>query len=355
MIGGIITKPPENIPAKVSRKSYRVKKTSSLLDGFLVYGLKKKTVLRELKSIYPKCKVDKIVEVMNDEIDVAEEMDIDDLIDKFTTMEINKGKMNGGGIGIPFPSYLIAIVKKFEEGGQALNAVYANIHTILEKGLELLQFLSNKNNCLKDYLKYLVGKNITKLLEYYVIGAIAMSSNPIEVVERFIHILGMIGPIVITSLGGIALTIIGKYLSAIVTYYGTKLGEAGQGAYTDIQNKIEEFHKLKGEEAIRQLNDIYESLLEVKTVYFPTHEEESAANLEELMKEVKLNLTEKQRNLLNNVGELHDAKSVKEMHQEMLVENKKAGGRRHRKTKKHHKKSQKKHRKKSHKRHHKKK
>jgi hypothetical protein len=239
--------------------------------------------------------------------------------------------------------------------------------------LELLEFLSNKNNCLKDYLKYLVGKNITKLLEYYVIGAIAVSTNPIEAVQSFISILNMIGPIVITSLGGIALTIIGKYLSAIVTYYGTKIGEASQNAYTDIQNKIEEFHKLKGEEAIQQLNDIYESLLKLINEHFPTHQQRTADNLKELMEEVKLNLTEKQRNLLNNVGEFVDAKSVKEMHEEMeqernegaamqveegaamQVQEGQPGGKRHRKTKKHHKKSQKKYRKKSHKRHHKKK
>lgn len=318
-----------------------------------------------LKSIYPKCNVDNMVVVMNEDINLAEEMDINDLIGKFTSMDINEGKTTGGGIGIPFPSYLIAIVKKFEEGGQALNAVYANIHTILEKGLELLQFLSNKNNCLRDYLKYLVGKNIIKLLEYYVIGAIAMSTNPIEAVQWFISILNMIGPTLIASLGGIALTIIGKYLSAIVTYYGKKIGEASEDAYIDIQNKIENFHKLTGKQAIQQLNDIYESLLKLINEHFPTHQQRTADNLKELMDEVKLNLTEKQRNLLEKVGELVDAKSVKEMHEEMERERKEraaameedeiAGGKRHRKTKKHHKKSQKKYRKKSHKRHHKKK
>ena len=175
----------------------------------------------------------------------------------------------------------------------------------------------------------------------------------------------MIGPTLIASLGGIALTIIGKYLSAIVTYYGKKIGEASEDAYIDIQNKIENFHKLTGKQAIQQLNDIYESLLKLINEHFPTHQQRTADNLKELMDEVKLNLTEKQRNLLEKVGELVDAKSVKEMHEEMERERKEraaameedeiAGGKRHRKTKKHHKKSQKKYRKKSHKRHHKKK
>ena len=278
-------------------------------------------------------------------------------------MDLNKGKTKGGGIGIPFPSYLIAIVKKFEEGGQALNALYANIHTILEKGLELLQFLSNKNNCLRDYLKYLVGKNIINLLEYYLIGAIFISSNPLQLLNVLRSILNMIGPIIPQIIGGTISIITGKYVSAISKYYLEKGQSKAADKATELQTKLNEFVNMSDEEAVENIKNAANNLHtliteEMKPMPIMTEEEK-----EDFMDEVKEGLTQEQRDLLTKVGEFVNAQTVKKMHEEM--ERQKArqegaamqveGGKRHRKTKKHHKKSQKKYRKKSHKRHHKKK
>lgn len=377
MIGGTkTTHKSTKHGAKVSRKSPRIPRPTKKYEEYL----------KNLKSKYPKCNVDEMVVVMNGEIDLAEEMNINTLINNFTSMDINEGKMNGGGIGNPFPSYLIAIVKKIEEGGQALNAVYANIHTILEKGLELLQFLSNKNNCLRDYLKYLVGKNITKLLEYYVIGAIFISSNPLQLLNVLRSILNMIGLTIIPFIGGTVSIITGKYVSAISKYYLEKGQSKAADKATELQTKLNEFVNMSDEETVESIknaaNDLH-TLIETEMKPIPIMTEEEK---DDFMNEVKEGLTQEQRDLLNNVGEFVDAQSVEKMHEEMerqeairqekmkrkkarqeeearqkeaekqvVGEKRKAGGKRHRKTKKHHKKSQKKHRKKSHKRHHKKK
>ena len=321
-----------------------------------------------------------MVVVMNKSIKTEKSKTINVLINNFTRMDINEGQMNGGGIGIPLPSYLIAIVKKFEEGGQALNAVYeegrhtlnsvyeegrhtlnavyVNIYTILEKGVELLQFLSGKNNCLEDYLKYLVGNNITKLIKYYLIGAIVISSNFLELVNVLLRILNMIRPIIPQIIGGTVSIIIGKYVSAITSYYLNQKGIEAADKARELQLKLNNFVNMSDDEAVNNIDNAAKEIRDLITTEFEpmtimTKEEKKA-----FMDEVKEGLTQEQRNLLNNVGEFVDAESVKKMHEEMERENG-GGGKRHRKTKKHHKKhhkkSQKKYRKKSHKRHHKKK
>lgn len=317
------------------------------------------------------CDIGKILLTMKTNNNIIKGKDIDDLINGFTTMKINMGgdgNMSGGGIAIPLgSSYLTAIVKKLEEGGEAVNAVYDQLYIVLEKGLELLQFLSNKNSCLEKFLKYLVGDNITKLIEYYIIGTIAMSTDLLEFVNVLRSILIMIKPIIIPIIGGTVSIFIGKYVSAITSYYVKK----GQGDAVvkarKLQTKLDKFVNMSDKEAVENIKNAADDLhtLIIEEMKSMPIMDEDGKN--DFMDEVEAGLTQEQEDLLTKVGELHKAQSVKErfkMRQQQKInkaamqvvgDNEILGGKRHRKTKKHHKKSQKKYRKKSHKRHHKKK
>lgn len=305
------------------------------------------------------------------EIEKKSGKDINDLINGF--MEINMsggGKIRGGGIGIPISSvYLIEILKELKKredtileqsttGIAFIRSVYDRLYSVLEKGLALLQFLSNKNSCLENFLKYLLGDNITKLIEYYLIGTIFMNTNPLELVNVLQSILIMIKPTIIPLIGGTVSIIIGKYVSAISKYYLEKGHNTGKNKLIELQTKVNDFVNMSDKDAVKNIkkaaNELH-TLIETELQPIPIMTEEDK---EDFMDEVEEGLTQEQRDLLTKVGELSNAKSVGEMYQERQEEGtkkRKRGGKRHRKTKKHHKKSQKKYRKKSHKRHHKKK
>ena len=259
--------------------------------------------------------------------------------------------------------------------------MYDQLHSVLKKGVELLQFVSkkgvellqfvsNKENCLEQFLTYLVGDNIKKLIEYYIIGTIVMSTDPIEIVKKFIDIIVLIKPTIIPLIGGTISIITGKYISAITKYYGEKAQDDAKNKAIELQTKLNDFVNMSDEAAVGSINNAANELHKtfIDTLgSIPIMDEQEK---KDFMNEVEAGLIQEQEDLRTKVGELHKALSVKErykmrqqqkineaaMQEEGQEEGENGGGgRRHRKTKKHHKKSQKKYRKKSHKRHHKKK
>ena len=348
--------------AKASRKSPRKAKPTEKYQEYQKY-------LNRLRLCDLKIKK-KIYKEVTIQDNAAKTKDINELIDGFTNMEINVGNMSGGGIAIPLgSSYLTAILKKLKEGEDVILSVYDQLHSVLKKGVELLQFVSNKENCLEQFLTYLVGDNIKKLIEYYIIGTIAMSTDPIEIVKKFIDIIVLIKPTIIPLIGGTISIITGKYISAITKYYGEKAQDDAKNKAIELQTKLNEFVNMSDEETVGSINNAANELHKtfIDTLgSIPIMDEQEK---KEFMNEVEAGLIQEQEDLRTKVGELHKALSVKErykMRQQqkineaaMQVEEQEGvnggGGRRHRKTKKHHKKSQKKYRKKSHKRHHKKK
>ena len=54
---------------------------------------------------------------------------------------------------------------------------YEQILTILQGAMKLSEMLSNKDNCIDDFLKSMIDKRILSFFKYYVIGEIALSSN----------------------------------------------------------------------------------------------------------------------------------------------------------------------------------
>jgi len=344
MIGGIITKlkQPENRVAKGSRKSSRPHKQTEKYQEYLNKFGKK----------FPRCEIKPIYKEVTKNDIAANNKDIDDLINGFTSMEINEGNMSGGGIAIPLgSSYLTAILKQLKEGEDVILSVYDQLYSVLEKGLELLEFLSGKNNCLEKFLKYLLGDNITKLIEYYLIGAIFMSSNPLELLNVLRSILNMIGATIIPIIGGTVSIITGKYVSAITSYYVKKGHIKGEDKIKELQKKLNEFVNMSDEEAVENIDNKAKEIHDLITEEMKPMPIMSEEEKEDFMKDVKRGLTKERKNLLEKVGDIKQP--VENM--DIPDDDKKAGGKRHRKTKKHHKKSQKKYRKKSHKRHHKKK
>jgi len=386
MIGGTKAKPYERRVAKTQKQPERVTKATT--RGSI--GTDKSTPeYKEYKKYLNRvgsCNKNLILSTMKASKEtiekIIEKKDINELINGFMEIKMRGGgKIRGGGFGIPISSvYLIEILKKLKEGEDVILSVYDQLHSVLKKGVELLQFVSkkgvellqfvsNKENCLEQFLTYLVGDNIKKLIEYYIIGTIAMSTDPIEIVKKFIDIIVLIKPTIIPLIGGTISIITGKYISAITKYYGEKAQNDAKNKAIELQRKLNDFVNMSDEETVGSINNAANELHKtfIDTLdSIPIMDEQEK---KEFMNEVEAGLIQEQEDLRTKVGELHKALSVKErykMRQQqkineaaMQVEGQEGvnggGGRRHRKTKKHHKKSQKKYRKKSHKRHHKKK
>ena len=167
----------------------RVTKLPTLLEEYEVPEQKKGTKgkKRGRDDDDDVCNINDIKEEINNFYNNStNNQDINTLINKFEKMNFNSNSnkrfKEGGGFGIPISGsiYFTTIVEKLVEIENALIYVYDKLYSVLEKGLELLEFLSNKNSCLEEVSEYLVGKNITKLIEYCLIGAIFMGTNALE-------------------------------------------------------------------------------------------------------------------------------------------------------------------------------
>ena len=65
---------------------------------------------------------------------------------------------------------------------------YETILRILEGSMKLSEMLSNKDNCIDDFLKSMIDKRILSFFKYYVIGEITLSSNPLALISSLMNI-----------------------------------------------------------------------------------------------------------------------------------------------------------------------
>ena len=102
---------------------------------------------------------------------------------------------------------------------------YETILRILEGSMKLSEMLSNKDNCVDEFLKSMIDKRILSFFKYYVIGEIALSSNPLTLISSLMNIIKLL-PYAKTALGMTIVSSLGYYIHHYINHYGGQVKDS---------------------------------------------------------------------------------------------------------------------------------
>ncbi len=190
------------------------------------------------------------------------------------------------------------------------NLAYEQILTILKGAMKLSEMLSNKDNCIDDFLKSMIDKRILSFFKYYVIGEIALSSNPLSLISSLIDITLNLLPYAKTALGMTIVSSLGYYIHHYINHYGGQVKDSIVGKLEELKTGLDELDSKTSEEVVEETNEKIKSSIEsIKEVL----KEKEIAEDGELTKVVGENMANEKEELKKHIGEFDDTMDMEQL------------------------------------------
>lgn len=321
----------------------------SKFDDYILEGKEGEFVanLRQRIENKPSCDKAEIDDVINElagEFQKLEMKDDNTLIAELKNLSLSGGskKMKGGFTGISsYALILYLIADAIKQGTEKTKDIAIEV---LQKGVQLLEFLSNKDGCAEQFLYQLLGKKLMDFFKFYLLGLMSMEavkSNPLILLNQLTALLPLVAEYGTKGLGMTIVTSVGYLIYHFVNHYKDKL-TGGVNEKLEKMNKVlTSIHEAKSEEVVEKVES---KVSELKTAVEELHNELTSSMSEEdrtkFMKEIGNNLTEEQRFLeeaKTRVRNFENTMTIDELHKKMKnnEEPEKEGGKKkHRSTQK---------------------
>ena len=190
------------------------------------------------------------------------------------------------------------------------NLAYEQILTILKGAMKLSEMLSNKDNCIDDFLKSMIDKRILSFFKYYVIGEIALSSNPLTLMTSLMEITLKLLPYAKTALGMTIVSSLGYYIHHYINHYGGQVKDSIVGKLEELKTGLDELDSKTSEEVVEGTNEKIKSSIEsIKEVL----KEKEIAEDGELTKVVGENMANEKEELKKHIGEFDDTMDMEQL------------------------------------------
>ena len=187
---------------------------------------------------------------------------------------------------------------------------YETILRILEGSMKLSEMLSNKDNCVDEFLKSMIDKRILSFFKYYVIGEIALSSNPLTLMTSLMEITLKLLPYAKTALGMTIVSSLGYYIHHYINHYGGQVKDSIVGKLEELKTGLDELDSKSSGEIVEQTNEkIKNSIESIKEVL----KEKEIAKDGELTKVVGENMANEKEELKKHIGEFDDTMDMEQL------------------------------------------
>ena len=262
---------------------------------------------------------------------------LDSLDEEFKKMSIKGGgkRMKGGMIAAINPlaliSYLIADAMK-----QGFENTKEIVDDVLQKGLQLLEFLSNKNGCAEQLLYQFLGKKMMDFFKFYLVGVLsteAVKQNPLILLEKLAMLLPLFAKYGTKGIGMTMVTGVGYLIYHFVNHYSVPLGDGATKKVEELNKLLTTIHEATSEDVVVKVETKVNDLIkDVNDKHAELTAEMTEENKRDFMKQLGNNLTEEITNLKNLVGEFDDTMTMEQLREKINNSKKSDGGKRKRRT-----------------------
>lgn len=243
-------------------------------EDYVIEGDAKK-VLIDVKNKNPTCTLKDVrstMEELQKEINTLassdEKYDVNDLLGKLDELMVNNRKttlkhrrLNGGGIGAPainstaFILYLLIDAMKKEA-----KLLQTEVFKLLQGSLKVLEFLSNKDNCLEQVLYSLLDSRIISFIKYFMIGEAFRETNPLPFIIKILNFLPVLFPYAVNGLYVTSVTSIGFIVYHFITYYTGKISKSMNIKLQSFKDTLTALEKANSKDVVEKVNIILSKL-----------------------------------------------------------------------------------------------
>jgi hypothetical protein len=194
------------------------------------------------------------------------------------------------------------------------NLAYEQILTILKGAMKLSEMLSNKDNCIDDFLKSMIDKRILSFFKYYVIGEIALSSNPLTLMTSLMDITLNLLPYAKTALGMTIVSSLGYYIHHYINHIGGQVKDSVVDKLKDLKTGLDELDSKTSGEVVEETNEkIKNSIKSIKKGIEEVLKEKEEVKEGELQQVIGENMANEKEELQKHIGEFDDTMDMEQL------------------------------------------
>lgn len=194
------------------------------------------------------------------------------------------------------------------------NLAYEQILTILKGAMKLSEMLSNKDNCIDDFLKSMIDKRILSFFKYYVIGEIALSSNPLTLMSSLMDITLNLLPYAKTALGMTIVSSLGYYIHHYINHIGGQVKDSVVDKLKDLKTGLDELDSKTSGEVVEETNEkIKNSIESIKKGIEEVLKEKQQVKEGELQQVIGENMANEKEELQKHIGEFDDTMDMEQL------------------------------------------
>lgn len=302
-------------------------------------------VFNKISDKYPSCGIEEVQNTLNELNDELEKLSIEakkenshDLLTQLESMNLKKRQMYGGMMtgmsATALIMYLMADALK-----EGANYVYKQINKLLEGGLKVMEFLSNKDGCAELILREYLGKKLMLFIQFYYIGDMVKEvANPMNVIVELVALLPKLLPYVTKGISAGFIGAIGYLVYHFANHYGTKLTENAKVTVDSLKTALDALEQAKSEDVVttviskseEMVNKTKEVVNKTKAVVAELNKETPVLSEEEkqnFLTKIKENLTAITE---NRTGEFDDTMTMEQLRELDIAQE---GGKKHKKRK----------------------
>jgi len=191
---------------------------------------------------------------------------------------------------------------------------YEQILTILKGAMKLSEMLSNKDNCIDDFLKSMIDKRILSFFKYYVIGEIALSSNPLTLMSSLMDITLNLLPYAKTALGMTIVSSLGYYIHHYINHIGGQVKDSVVDKLKDLKTGLDELDSKTSGEVVEETNEkIKNSIESIKKGIEEVLKEKEEVKEGELQQVIGENMANEKEELQKHIGEFDDTMDMEQL------------------------------------------
>lgn len=301
--------------------SKRTRRPPSRFDDYILEKVTRRNSSCNLENVNQhRRNVDDLISDL-DNLDLGRNNTIeDDLIDQLENMEIkamdikvddlisNKkariGGQKGGAItgmnATGLIMYLIADAMK-----EGATYTYEQITKLLDGGLKVLKFFSNKDGCTELILREMLGTKVMAIIKFYFIGSMASEANPLIIINAFANLLPKLLPYVTKGISASFVSAIGYLVYHFANHYGNALSKNAKGKLNNLKSTLDALEQAKSEDVVEKVISTSENMVnKTKEVVAELQKETpilSEEKKKDIMEKIKNGLTAIPENREGNI------------------------------------------------------
>lgn len=232
---------------------------------------------------------------INDKVNAMDKKVTDmDNVFEFTSKKPRIGGQKGGFVvGMNATALIMYLIKDAIKQG-AIDT-YEQLRKLLVLGLNVLEFLSNKDGCAELVIREMLGRQVMIVLQFFLLGQMVTAIDPMKIITILADLLPKLLPYVTKGISAGFFSAIGYLVYHFVNHYGTKLSNNAKGKVESLKNTLDALEEATSKDVVETIisksQDMVEKTNELITELnkeTPVHTEEEG---KEFMEHIKNSLT----------------------------------------------------------------